>query len=108
MPKRKHAENVLCIVYMTDGVKRVYTAYYDGNNKLIRVDEDPDINPDQFEGIERILYENKYFCNMENYPTSINKETFIFKSRHVPYFSDFMRCQSKFNQNQYLLKILEY
>lgn len=64
---------------MTDGIKRVYTAFYDSNHKLIRVDEDKDDGGAQFEGIEKILYDNKYFCNIENYPKSISKEDFIYK-----------------------------
>ena len=31
---------------------------------------------------------------MENYPTSVKKKDFIFKSIHVPYFSDFMRSET--------------
>ena len=79
---------------MTNGVKRVYTAYYDGNNKLIRVDDDPEEQSDNYEGVEKILQENKYFCNIENYPKTVPKDVFMFKAMHVPYFSDFMRSET--------------
>jgi hypothetical protein len=94
LPKKKNTENVLCIVYMTDGIKRVYTAFYDSNHKLLRVDEEDGGNGAQFEGIEKILYDNKFFWNIENYPKSIWKEDFIYRWGKVPYFSDFMRTET--------------
>ena len=60
--KRKNVENVLCIVYEANGIKRVFTAYYDGGHKLIGVEEENDRHHPEYEGIERILQENKYFC----------------------------------------------
>jgi len=69
-------------------------AYYNGNHKLIRVEENPDVSPQDYEGIEKILHHNKYFCDMENYPKSVTKQEFIFKTVHVPYISDFMRSET--------------
>jgi hypothetical protein len=95
LQKRKKVENVLCIVYFTNGVKRVFTAYYNGDHKLIRVGEDmeQDIKQD-YHGVDKILQENKYFCNMENFPKSIPKDIFILKCIGVAYLSDFMRTET--------------
>lgn len=93
LPKTRNCENVLCLVYMSDGIKRVFTAYYDNNHKLIGVDSG-DQHQAQYEGVEYILQQNKYFCNIENYPKSITKEEFIYSAGKVPYFSDFMRSET--------------
>ena len=94
LTKRKNVENILCLVYQINGIKRVFTAYYSGNHKLIGVDEVHEERLIEYEGVEKILQENKHFCNLDNYPTSISKEDFIFKSIQVPYFSDFMRSET--------------
>lgn len=94
LPKNSKVENVLCIVYVSNGVKRVFTAYYNGYNKLIGVGDDPDDAHMDLQGVEKILHENKYFCNIENTPKTIPKTKFIFKALHVPYLSDFMRTET--------------
>lgn len=94
LPKHKNVENLLTIVYESDGIRRIFLAYYNSYHKLIGVEEETFKNKSKFDGVEKILHENKYFCNMENYPTSISKTDFIFKAIHVPYFSDFMRSET--------------
>ena len=80
-------------------------AYYNGNHKLIRVEDNPDIGPDDYDGVERILHQNKYFCDMENYPTSVSKQEFIFKTIHVPYISDFMRSETMIRCEDYEIAV---
>lgn len=78
---------------MTNGVKRVFTAHYDSNHKLINVADDQEVK-EEFKGIEKILYENKFFCNIENFPRVVPKETFIRNVLAQPYLSDFMRNET--------------
>lgn len=85
---------MLCIVYITNGVKRVFTAFYDENHQLIGVGDDDQTDGDNFKGVEKILNEMKYFCNIENYPKVIAKEQFMYKSFNVPYYTDFMRSET--------------
>ena len=99
--KRQNCENVLWIVYITNGVKRVFTAYYNGENKLVRVGEDMEKDESQgYTGVEKILQDSKYYCYMENYPKVIPKDIFITKSLNIAYLSDFMRTETVMRCNE--------
>ena len=93
LPKRKGRQYVLWIVYISNGVKRVFAAYYNELHQLISVKNDSS-DTTQKEGINKILAESKYFWNIENYPKVVPKELFISKLLCVPYYSDFMRTES--------------
>ena len=94
LPHRRNWENVLWIVYISNGIKRVFTAFYDDNHQLISVGEDDRTDENNFKGVEKILNEMKYFCSIENNPKVIPKEQFMFKSLNVPYYTDFMRSET--------------
>ena len=93
--KSRDRENVLWIVYITNGVKRVFTAYYNGEHKLLRVGEDMEKDESQgYTGVEKILQNSKYYWYMVNYPKVVPKDIFILKSLNIAYLSDFMRTET--------------
>ena len=94
LPKVKGNGYVLLIVYISNGVKRVFTSFYNESHQLIDVGDDDHIDNTEYKGIDKILKENRYICNIENYPKVVPKEIFISKLQSVPYYSDFFRSET--------------
>lgn len=94
--KRRLPEGVykrLIIVYKTNGIRRLFEAKYDEQDKLVRNDHEEE----GLDGIEKLLTYQHSCLTLSTAPESISLNEFLRKSTKIPVLTDHLRTETMMN-----------